>query len=140
MMYKDEKSLFQKSVNNIFKKDTETEIINDVLNLELYKMYGENKKDVPLIELYKLLGMENFCKVIDMLSGKTVKFPTKESFKETIQVAICFFEKNFKNIPIKDTTEVIMDSKSSQSRISRKVKSLEDYIEKFQQIRSGTFF
>lgn len=140
MIYSEEKNLFQKSVNNIFKKDTEIDLIEDILKLELYKLYGESKKDVPLIEIYKLLGMENFCKLIDLISGKTIKFPTKESFKETIQVAICFFEKNFKNIPVKDTTETIMDSKSSQSRISRKVKGLEDYIEKFKQIRNGEFF
>lgn len=139
MLYKDEKSLFQKSVNEIFSTDTETELVEDVLRLQLHKMYGESKKDSTLIEIYKLLGMEKFCQLIDIINGKTVKFPSKDSLKETIQVAICFFEKNFKNKDIKNVSEKIIDNNCSSTKIGRKVKSLEDYIEKFTQIRNGCF-
>lgn len=138
-IYNNEKSLFQKSVNDIFTKDTETDLVEDILKLQLHKMYGESKKDSTLIDIYKLLGMEKFCQLIDIINGRTIKFPTKDSLKETVQVAICFFEKNFKNKDIKDTSDLIIDNSTSPTKIGRKVKSLEDYIEKFTQIRNGVF-
>jgi hypothetical protein len=35
--------------------------------------------------------------VMDILSGKTIKFPTREDFKETLQIALCYYYKKYRN-------------------------------------------
>ena len=42
-------------------------------------------------EMYNLLGLEKFTALVSLIDGKTITFPTKEEFKESIILVLCYY-------------------------------------------------
>jgi hypothetical protein len=87
--------LWEEKLNNVFKKKdkTEIEMFLDIVSLILY-----NNNNQIISGLYSILSLDDFIKVINLLSGETVKFPCKEEVKEAIELALIFYYKNIKGM------------------------------------------
>jgi hypothetical protein len=94
--YKRPLTIFQERINSIMSELPEKDLIKDLIHLTMFKNAEKNADFLNIIEIYNLLGMETFANLLTIVNGKTIKFPTPESFKETIQIALAFYFKTFK--------------------------------------------
>ena len=83
MMFKNPRTTFQQDLNDIMKERDETALIEDLIGLQMLKDSERDERLLVLRELFDYLGIEKFMGVMNILAGKTIKFPQKDSFKET---------------------------------------------------------
>ena len=82
------KQLFEK------KEDKEIDIILDCVYLILFQTTHGNE----IKQLYNLLDLETFVKILTFFDGKTVSFPKKSEIKEAIILSLCYYYKEIKNM------------------------------------------
>jgi hypothetical protein len=75
------------------KKTTEMDLVLRTVGLLLYESYN----NIDTIELYKLLGLENFSKVVQLFDGRTVKLPTKQELTDNLISALVYYYRNVQN-------------------------------------------
>ena len=109
-MYQNPKSVFQQKVQETIKTDQSKKIIEDIIRLHLFKNAEKNETLLSLVEVYDLLGLDRFTDLLQLLDGKTITFPAKEDFKDTIQLAICYYYKNVEGKDWPEIKELIGDS------------------------------
>lgn len=109
-MYKNPKSVFQQKIQETVKTNTSKQIIEDIIRLHLFKNAEKNEALLSLVEIYDLLGLDKFTELLQLLDGRTVTFPQKEDFKDTIQLAICYYYKNIEGKSWGEIKEILGDS------------------------------
>jgi hypothetical protein len=86
-MFKGECSVFERQMREAFKPVDEQNALFSAVALVFY----HNVKISEIFDVYKLLGMENFVKLIHLLDGRTVRLPTSEELQDAILLALCFY-------------------------------------------------
>ena len=122
------KSIFQQRISEIVSDDPTKNIILDILQLNLFKNAEKNEDNLVIVELYNLLGLEKFCEVIGLLSGKTVKFPTQDSLKEDVTIALCYYYKKFRNKSWDEIKGLIEDDRLQSVKYGIKIQQLNKFI------------
>ncbi len=74
-------------------------------------------KDPTVATLYKSLDLDSFCKLIAIIDGKEVEFPTKDSFMESLMLARCYYYRTF----LKCSWEEVKDKLGSPDLNVKKV-------------------
>ena len=97
MIYSTPKNVRQLKINEALGSNEE-EMISDLIKLCLMKPASKNQDYLVYTEIYNLLGLEKFTDLISLLDGRTVKFPTKEEFKDTILTVLCYYYRNVLNL------------------------------------------
>ena len=97
MMYSTPKNILQLKINEALGQNEE-EMISDLIKLCLMKPASKNQDYLVYTEIYNLLGLEKFTDLISLLDGRTVKFPTKEEFKDTVITVLCYYYRNVLNL------------------------------------------
>lgn len=132
-MIENPQELWEKRLNNLFKKKekTETQKFLDVVSIILYS--NETCKDIS--ELYAGVDLDTFIRVVNIFEGRTIQFPTKVDIKEGIELALLFYYKNIKGVDnYKDLKGLnIIDEKDFSSisvgkRLNKLSKTLQDKI------------
>ncbi len=87
--------IFEDKIRNLFKKEktTDMDLILEVLSLIIYNT--QNNTDI--IELYKLLNLDSFVKIITLFDGRIVKFPTKKFLRNSLLLSILYYYREIKN-------------------------------------------
>lgn len=136
MIFKNPKTIFQQDLNNIMKERDETALIEDLIGLQMLKDSEKDERLLVLRELFDYLGTEKFMGVMNILAGKTVKFPQKDSFKETIQIALCWYYKKVKNYDW-DTIKVLLkDDELSSVKFGIKIQNLQKFMLHYESIKN----
>lgn len=136
MIYEKPRTIFQQELNEIMKEKPETDIITDLIGLQMLKDAEKDGKLLILRELFDYLGIEKFMGIMNILAGKTVKFPVKDSFKETIQIALCWYYKKIKNYDW-DTIKVLLkDDELSSVKFGIKLQNLQKFILHYESIKN----
>jgi len=104
MIYTTPKNVLQMKINQALGSDEE-EMISDLIKLSLMKPASKNMDMMVYTEIYNLLGLEKFTDLVSLLDGKTVKFPTKEEFKDTVLTVLCYYYRNVLNLEWNDIKE-----------------------------------
>ena len=125
------RTAFQEDVNAVVADDKTKVVIEDVLHLLMFKRAERDEKLIPLVEVYNLLGPETFAELVDLLNGKTVTFPNREEFRETIQVALCYFERHLMGKKWNEVREIINDPDLASIKMSAKTGSFQRFLEFF---------
>ena len=136
-LYKQPKTIFQDRINEIVESTMASEIIKDLIHLQMFKSAEKNSKNLALVEVFNLLGVEKFTELIDLLDGKTIKFPTKETLKEYVIIALCFYHKKYYGRTWNEIKEIIGDDKLKSIKYGLRVQNLETFI-KYLQDRTGS--
>jgi hypothetical protein len=108
MVYESPRTIFQQKLNSIFNKNTEINpFFENIFKLQQLYDY-EKRQKVPidlaqdswkvLYELYTELGAENFAKMINIIKGKIISFPTDEEYQDNIITVLCYYFKEIENI------------------------------------------
>jgi len=104
MLYSTPKNVLQLKINEALGTNEE-EMISDLIKLCLMKPASKNQDYLVYTEIYNLLGLEKFTDLISLLDGRTVKFPTKEEFKDTVLTVLCYYYRNVLNLEWTDIKE-----------------------------------
>jgi len=101
------RTLFQQRLTNVLKRDKQySDIFEDILKLyhlsTLEKMNidpteANNTSISILLEVFSFLGPEKFAKLISIIKGRFVKFPTEEEFQDSIVTSLCYYYKEVEN-------------------------------------------
>ena len=124
----EEKSLFQKKINKILKENVSEEIIKDLIKLHYLRMASKNESQFVLVEIYELLGSELFAELIELVNGRTVSFPDRESFKESVQIALCYYFKYLKHKKWDEIKELLQDEEVSSIKFGINCNKLGTFI------------
>lgn len=136
-LFKKPMTLFQQNVNNIMEDNASKDLIEDLIRLNMFKNAEKDEKQLVLVELYNLLGTERFMDVMDLLAGKTVRFPKKEDFRETVQIALSYYYKQFRDYSWTDIKELMKDDTISPVKMRVKVGQLQKFINYFSELRAA---
>lgn len=119
--------------NNLYKKlqqvsrestiDKPSEEILNIVQLILYK-----DKQLSLAELLSSLGTENFIRLLYIVGGKTVTFPTPNEFKDVFTWALTYYAKEVQGMSWKDIKNQLGQDQSS-IKWSSKNKQLNKFIQ-----------
>ena len=123
------KTLFQQQLNDIMKDDPCKDLITDLINIQMHKNAEKDAKMLILVELFNLVGLDEFIKILDLVDGRPVKFPSREEFKETVQTAICYYYKNFQNYDWSKIEELVNDPEMKSTRMGIKVNQLQKFMQ-----------
>ena len=139
VLYKQPKTIFQDRINEIVESTVASEIIKDLIHLQMFKSAEKNSKNLALVEIFNLLGVEKFTELIDLLDGKTIKFPTKDTLKEYVIIALCFYHKKYFGRTWPEIKEIIGDDRLKSIKYGLRVQNLETFI-KYLQDKTGERF
>lgn len=102
MLYETPRSLLEKRINEALGK-CEENIVSDLMKLSLLKSTERDSSLLLYAEIFNLLGPDKFTALVNILDGKAIKFPTKEKFRDTTLLAVCYY---FKVIEKKSWDEI----------------------------------
>lgn len=125
-LFSETKTVWESQLDELFSKkaDTEIELIFEIVSLIMNSGSSDNIQN-----LYSLLDLENFIRVITLFDGKTIKFPSKQSLKETFIWALCYYYKEIKQMSWREIEKLIPYEISTISYGIR-IKQLNKHIEK----------
>ena len=136
MMFKNPRTTFQQDLNDIMKERDETALIEDLIGLQMLKDSERDERLLVLRELFDYLGIEKFMGVMNILAGKTIKFPQKDSFKETIQIALCWYYKKIKNYDLDTIKTLLKDDELSSVKFGIKIQNLQKFMLHYESIKN----
>ena len=123
------RTVFQSTVNELMSENNCTELIKDLIHLNMLKNGEKDEKQLVFVELYNLLGLEKFMETMELLGGKNIKFPNKADFKETIQIALCYYYRQFKDYSWDQIKGLIQDDDLSSVKLGVRVQQLQRFID-----------
>ena len=95
MLYEQPKNILEMKLNEALSRGEES-IITDLIKISLMKKGEKNSDLLVYTEIFNLLGLEKFTELISLLDGKTVTFPTKDEFKDSINTVLAYYYRNIK--------------------------------------------
>ena len=128
-IFSDERSLFQKKVNDICRTETVTDVISDLIKLEILKEGERSDRMTPLIEIYSVLGPTVFSELVELMDGRLVQFPSPQQFKETVKTAVYYYYKFLKGSDFKEVDKFFNDD-INHIKLGVKTHSLHQWIQK----------
>ncbi len=128
-MYKNPKSVFQQKVQETIKTDHSKKIIEDILRLHLFKNAEKNESLLALVEIYDLLGLDKFTDLLQLMDGRALTFPDKEDFKDTIQLAICYYYKHVEGKSWNEIKEILGDSELPTIKYGIRMQQFQSFLQ-----------
>ena len=128
MRSKNEKTLFQKKVNDILRENPVEETIKNLIKLHYLRQASKKEDEYVLVEIYNLLGSEKFAELIELVNGRTVSFPDRESFNESVQIALCYYFRYFKNKKWDEIKDILKDNDISSIKHGINCNKLHNFI------------
>jgi hypothetical protein len=122
-------TLLQQTINDIMRNNPTKDMMMNLIELQLYKNAGKDEDKLVFVELYNLLGIDKFMEVMDILSGKTVKFPAKDDFKETVEIALSYYYRYYMHYSWDTIKEKLGDQDIPSVKYGIKVQQLERFME-----------
>lgn len=136
MLFNKPRTIFQQDINDIMKEREETALIEDLIGLQMLKDSEKDEKLLTLRELFDYLGVEKFMGVMNILAGKNIKFPQKESFKETIQIALCWYYKKVRNYDWETIKQLLKDEDLSSVKFGIKIQNFQKFMLHYESIKN----
>ena len=108
--------------------DPTKDLIMDIFELQMYKSADKDNKGMVMVELYNLLGFEKFVEVVELLGGKTIKFPPRDEFKELVETALAYYYRTFRGYDWTKIKELIGDTEMSSVKFGSRMQQLSKFI------------
>lgn len=117
--------VWEKRLQEAFKKKNkdQTQLFLDIVSIVLF----QNEKAREIGDLYSILSLEDFIRVINLFENRTIEFPSKREIKDAIELALFYYYKYIRDVKsYKDLKDMnIVDEKDFSSRsIGRKLTKL----------------
>jgi hypothetical protein len=120
-LFKEERSVFEKQLRDAFKPAAGSQ--QSDLFRAIALVFYHNEKLSDIYEVYKLLGVEDFVRLIHIFDGRTIRFPTSAELKEAVILSLCFYYREVEGLTWEEVHDKI-PFKFSSLTVSYKLKSL----------------
>lgn len=126
-MIENPNEIWEKRLQEVFKKKdkTETQLFLDVVSIILFN----NDKAREIGDLYSILKLEDFIKVVSLFENRTIEFPSKREVKEAIELSLFYYYKYIRGIDSYDKLRSmnLIDEKEFSSRsIGKKLSKINE--------------
>lgn len=122
----------QQHLKEQLSNDKETShVIEELIKLSLLKNASKDEDLVIFAEIYKVLGVENFTTLINLIDGKTLEFPSKEEFKELIITVLCYYYKEVEHKDWEDIKSIIGDPDLNSIKHGIRASALGSFLDQF---------
>jgi hypothetical protein len=136
MQYESPRNIFQSKVNAILNRESKnSELFEDIFKLQqvisFEKLPSNDMKDQwsILLELFTLLGSVQFAKVISIIKGRSLSFPSEEEYQDSITTTLCYYYKEVQNLSWDDIKEKLNDPKLNAIKYGIRVRQLKGFID-----------
>ena len=127
-------NMYEQHLRDFFKPKVDAK--NDPLFQILSLVFQTTANIADVGDVYRLLGLENFTRLVNLLSGRTIRFPDSLELKEAIILTLCYY---YKKVEHREWPEIhgILPFEFNSIAISRRMKGMDaNFREKFQSIVS----
>jgi hypothetical protein len=118
------KNLWEHQLRGIFALP---EVKKDPLFQILTIVFQNTANMADVADIYRLLGLENFSRLIHLLDGRTIKFPTSTDLKDSIILTLCYYYKKIEGLDW-DAIHEILPFNFPSITVSRKITNLDQVI------------
>jgi len=138
-LYPSARTVFQQKINNILpKEDKSSALFENIFKLQQIYVF-EKSKATPkqadneswkvFMEMFNELGSVEFSKVISILKGKTLSFPTEEEYQDSIITALCYYYKEVEGMNWKQIKERVDIKDLNNIKFGIRVQQLKGFID-----------
>ena len=142
MIFGSPENLLEQKINETLQEPEET-LVSSLIELSLLKDSKKSRDTLVFSELYNLLGLESFTEVIQLLSGRTITFPTQESFKETILMVLCYYYRYVCGKSWEEVKSLVMEPDLQTAKFGIRCKQFDTFLKEMTQkhlnINSSTY-
>ena len=142
MIFESPENLLEQKINETLQEPEET-LVSSLVELSLLKDSKKSRDTLVFSELYNLLGLESFTEVIQLLSGRTITFPTQESFKETILMVLCYYYRYVCGKSWEEVKSLVMEPDLQTAKFGIRCKQFDTFLKEMTQkhlnINSSTY-
>lgn len=128
MSDKQHKELWDKRLEDIFKKteQSETDVFMSIVSMIIYN----NVKCTDIANLYTLMGLDNFLKIVTLFESRTIEFPSKKEIKDAVELALIYYYKKVHNFSYEQLRElpIFKGKELSSISIGKKIVKLQKEI------------
>ena len=143
MIFESPENLLEQKINETLQEPEET-LVSSLIELSLLKDSKKSRDTLVFSELYNLLGLESFTEVIQLLSGRTITFPTQESFKETILMVLCYYYRYVCGKSWEEVKSLVMEPDLQTAKFGIRCKQFDTFLKEMTQkhlnINSSTYY
>ena len=136
-MYNDPRSIFQKKIQILLKNEPEeVETMFEKLftiqqTLLLERVDKEDKNNwKSLLEIYNIVGMKNYIKLVNLLKGQTLTFPTDEEVKDSILTIMCYYYKEVEGKTWKEIQKILDIPNLNTIKYGIRLRQLSEFVNK----------
>ena len=136
MKYESPRNLFQAKVNAILNNESKnSELFENIFKLQqvisFEKVPTNSEKDQwsVLLELYTLVGSVQFAKIVSIIKGKSITFPSEEEYQESIITTLCYYYKEIQSLSWDEIKEKLNDPKLNAIKYGIRVRQLKGFID-----------
>ena len=116
-------SSLQEVINR--RQPTEVNMLWQLFSIFIY----ERAKSDELLELYKTLDLTTFAKVIHILGGKQIQFPTKTEIEENLIAALLYMDREVYGLSWEVIKEKYPMLNIQSLKYAMKIKSINSYMQ-----------
>lgn len=127
-MFENEKTVFQQKINEITTINKSDKVLEDLIKLNILKAAGKNKTQIKLVEIFNYLGPDKFCDLISIIDGEPITFPDIETFKDTIKISLCYYERYLKGHDWKEIKAALENSGIYSTKYASQCAKLNQFI------------
>ena len=138
-LYPSARTVFQQKINNILpKEDKSSALFENIFKLQQIYVFEKAKSSPKVtdseawkvfIELFNELGSIEFSKVISIIKGKTLFFPTEEEYQDSIITALCYYYKEVEGMDWKQIKERVDIKDLNNIKFGIRVQQLKGFID-----------
>lgn len=82
-----------------------------------------------LLELFTLLGSVQFAKMISIIKGRSLSFPSEEEYQDSIITTLCYYYKEVQNMSWDEIKDKLNDPKLNAIKYGIRVRQLKGFID-----------
>ena len=122
----DPSNVYQAKIKNMFSKkaSNEIELLFKVAELMIYQEMNTS----DMFEIYSLLGIENFSKLVNLIDGRAIKLPKKDQIEDAFFSAIMYYEKIIKGKSWKEIKSLYPEIDISSIKYSLKLTNFDSFV------------
>jgi len=122
----DPTNVYQAKIKNLFSKkaSNEIELLFKVAELMIFQELSSS----DMFEVYTLLGMENFSKLVNLADGRPIRLPKKEQIEDAFLASIMYYEKIIKGKSWKEIKRLYPEIDISSIKYSLKITNFDNFL------------
>ena len=138
-LYSNPRNVFQAKIHSVLGKEQQSsDLFESIFKLQqilsLEKINAGTQREDPnqwrvLLELFSVFGSLQFSKIITIMKGKTITFPTEEEFQDSIITCLCYYYKEMENLSWDEVKEKLNLPKLNTIKFGIRVRQLKGFID-----------